>query len=450
MKCRYCGYNIPEGELRCKKCGHEVQIVPDYNPLEDMLEEQIKAGVNGGPRMETGDLYDVAANISRNTGPRKRTTGNMRNTTARRTTGRTAGQNTTARRNTSAGRNASAGRNTSARRNTQTGRGVTARMTEAERENRRRQAERKKAALRKKRRKLLLVMFLIIAAVGGIVFFFYWNSYSGMVGRGNRAFEKQEYENAAALYEKAISSDKSRPEAYTGLADVYIKQDQTEEAGQLFADALEKQAGNSDLYEAYIHFFMKTDQQMEIPLLLDDAKDSVREELAEYIVDVPSYDLDEEEIYDDVQQLKLSSSEKTIYYTTDGSDPTFSSTKYTEPIQLDEGENVIKSIAVNKQGIPSMVEEKTYTIEFPVEDAPAVSPSTGQYESAEQIEVKVPDGYDAYYTMDGEDPTTASTRYTGPIDMPEGETLFKVVLVDQGGRMSGITTRNYMLESSGE
>ena len=37
MKCRYCKAEIPEGELYCKKCGREVQIVPDYNPLEEML-----------------------------------------------------------------------------------------------------------------------------------------------------------------------------------------------------------------------------------------------------------------------------------------------------------------------------------------------------------------------------------------------------------------------------
>ena len=87
-----------------------------------------------------------------------------------------------------------------------------------------------------------------------------------------------------------------------------------------------------------------------------------------------------------------------------------------------------------------------YVIEFPIEDAPAVSPSTGQYETATQIEIKIPDGYEAYYTMDGSDPTTASSRYSGPIDMPEGETLFKAVLVNSSGRLSGITTRNYVLD----
>ena len=46
MRCRYCGYEIPDGELYCKKCGEEVCIVPDYNPLDDMLTEHIKEEVN--------------------------------------------------------------------------------------------------------------------------------------------------------------------------------------------------------------------------------------------------------------------------------------------------------------------------------------------------------------------------------------------------------------------
>ena len=39
--------------------------------------------------------------------------------------------------------------------------------------------------------------------------------------------------------------------------------------------------------------------------------------------------------------------------------------------------------------------------------------------------------------------------YTEPIDMPEGETIFKAILVNKKGKTSGITTRNYTLESDG-
>ena len=97
---------------------------------------------------------------------------------------------------------------------------------------------------------------------------------------------------------------------------------------------------------------------------------------------------------------------------------------------------------MDDRGVPSLPVQKSYTVEFPIVDAPAVSPSTGQYDEAKQIEIKVPEGYDAYYTMDESDPTTASTKYTGPIEMPEGTTIFKAILVTGDGRSSGITTRN--------
>ena len=56
-----------------------------------------------------------------------------------------------------------------------------------------------------------------------------------------------------------------------------------------------------------------------------------------------------------------------------------------------------------KNGIPSGTAQKVYKIVFPIEEAPAISPSTGQYESSQTIEIKVPDGYTAYYTMNGND-----------------------------------------------
>ena len=45
MKCMHCGANLPEDQLICPRCGREIQIVPDYNPLDDMLTAQLKGGI---------------------------------------------------------------------------------------------------------------------------------------------------------------------------------------------------------------------------------------------------------------------------------------------------------------------------------------------------------------------------------------------------------------------
>ena len=126
--------------------------------------------------------------------------------------------------------------------------------------------------------------------------------------------------------------------------------------------------------------------------------------------------------------------------------PTKSSAKYEEPILLDEGTTTIRAVAYNKKGVPSLIASKIYTIEIPIEDAPAVTPSTGQYTSATQIKIQVPDGYKAYYTTDGTTPSAASNEYSGPIDMPEGSTIFSAVLISENGKMTQVTKRNYLLE----
>ena len=61
--------------------------------------------------------------------------------------------------------------------------------------------------------------------------------------------------------------------------------------------------------------------------------------------------------------------------------------KYEKPIQISEGETEIKAVSVNANGIPSLTVSKTYEVELPIEDAPAVSPSTGQYDTDTKISI---------------------------------------------------------------
>ncbi len=481
MRCGYCGHEIPDGMLYCEKCGKEVRIVPDYNPLEDMLTQQIRGAINGDEGYEDYLEYDAGRNADCNTGGGvsrstsrdvrgnvgRNTGGGVSRSTSRdvrgnvgRNTGGGASRSTSRDVRGNVGRNTGGGASRSTSRDVRgTGGGVSRNTGRnaglqrgsttgnmSERERKRRQAERKKAK-RRMRLGCLFMILLLMAAVAGSGITLYMNSYKGFVNRGNRALKSGAYNEAIDFFERAIRKDEAKADAYIGLAQVYIAKDDLDWAESIYREAVKKQPENADIYEAFVKFYMDTDQKEEIPLLLEDVDESVAELLAGYIIDRPEFSLDDAESFEDVQELTLTAGEGcTIYYTDDGEDVTVRSRKYTEPIQIGEGELVIKAIAVNEKGVPSLPAKKTYLVELPIVDAPAVSPSTGQYSSDMKIEVKVPDGYEAYYTTTGDDPTTASAKYIEPIDMPEGETLFKVVLVNAKGRLSGITTRNYVLE----
>lgn len=416
MKCRYCGTDIAPNSMYCGRCGKEVQIVPDYSPLEDVLVAQVKGSLGYTSTMPLGD---IAAQFSKELEiPDKAV--------------RVQGRNT----------------DTNHQKKHSSEEGNTERLrVRDERDVRRREARKKERMRRKrqKRRVVLIIMFLVLAAVVGGIFVLYTNSYSGLVASGRKAIEKKEYDKAIVKFEKASKKNGSKIDAYNGLAETYLAQGETETAEQTYLNVLEKQTDNADAYVALCEFYLKVKQVEKISPLIDSCdSDAVLEQVKKYTVKKPAFSL-KEETFDDVQELKLTSKGNTIYYTTDDSQPTIESTKYAEPIQIVEGANKIKAISVNELGIPSLMAERVYTVEFPLAYAPSVTPSTGRYSQAMKIKITVPEGYTAYYTFDGSTPDENSNKYSEPIDMPEGSNIFTAVLINGKGKATEVTKRNYEL-----
>lgn len=411
MRCTHCNAIIPEGWMRCPRCGKEVQIVPDYNPLDDVLTQEVKGSVEDVTRqLQTKDVRDFG----------------RRQEVYQSKAMRVLSQEELD--------EIQAGRERAARNRSRA-------------EAKRKQQERKKQLVRR-RRKVLLILFLVLLIFGAAFgYFLYQNSYVGKVAKGYDALQMKEYQTAEKYFKHAIGKNVQRAEAYSGLAETYMEQDEGDEAESVFLSAIASYPSNEELYRAAISFYEETKQLDKISEILEDCDDeSVLSSLKAYVSTEPVFSLDDGK-YSEVQEVTLSASGETIYYTTDGTNPTSSSTKYTEPILLnEEGKTQIKAIAYNKKKIPSLVVSKTYEIEFPVADAPVVTPSTGQYSTATQISITVPEGYTAYYTTDGSTPTTESSLYTGPIEMPEGQTLFSTVLVGKTGKMTQITKRNYIYQ----
>jgi hypothetical protein len=112
----------------------------------------------------------------------------------------------------------------------------------------------------------------------------------------------------------------------------------------------------------------------------------------------------------------------TIYYTTDGSTPTTSSSQYTGPITVTSTET-INAFATAPSYTPSSMASATYTFQTQAA-TPAFSPAPGTYSSAQSVSISDSTPNAAiYYTTDGSTPTTSSTQYTGPITVSTTTTL---------------------------
>ena len=146
-------------------------------------------------------------------------------------------------------------------------------------------------------------------------------------------------------------------------------------------------------------------------------------------------------IYGETQTISLSSitSDASIYYTTDGTDPSTSSRKYTDSIQINSNTS-IKAICV-KSGVSSDIA----VFNFEILTVPKAAPGTGTFNEPQEVKLSctTPEAV-IYYTLDGSKPTAASTRYTEKIDIAVSAAI-KAIAV-KNGVMSAVQSFNYIID----
>jgi uncharacterized repeat protein (TIGR03803 family) len=148
-------------------------------------------------------------------------------------------------------------------------------------------------------------------------------------------------------------------------------------------------------------------------------------------------------IYPSAQNVTISdvTPKATIYYTTDGTTPTTSSTAYSTPITI-MPEETIEAIAIASGYAPSAVTSAVYSIETP---APTFSPAPGMYASTQTVTISdAMSGATIYYTTDGSIPGKYSLAYSNPIAVSSPETI-QAIAVAPGYSPSAVASALYIV-----
>ena len=148
--------------------------------------------------------------------------------------------------------------------------------------------------------------------------------------------------------------------------------------------------------------------------------------------------------YDVAQNVEIATTteDATIYYTTDGSTPTTSSSVYSSAITVDANQT-LKAIAV-KSGLDNS-DVATAAYEFKVA-APTFSPAAGTYDEPQNVTITTATvGANIYYTTDGSTPTASSTAYSSAIPVSVNTTL-KAIAIKDGLTNSDVSEAAYVFK----
>jgi hypothetical protein len=144
-----------------------------------------------------------------------------------------------------------------------------------------------------------------------------------------------------------------------------------------------------------------------------------------------------------------STSGAVIYYTTNGTTPTTSSSVYSGAIAVGTGTTTIEAMAVASGSSQSAVVTATYVVGQGVTAAPTFSPAAGTYTTTQNVTLTDNTaGAVIYFTTDGSTPTTSSTVYSNPISVAASKTI-KAIAAAPNAQVSSMATAVYTIQTAG-
>ncbi|WP_048186455.1 chitobiase/beta-hexosaminidase C-terminal domain-containing protein [Methanobacterium lacus] len=131
-----------------------------------------------------------------------------------------------------------------------------------------------------------------------------------------------------------------------------------------------------------------------------------------------------------------------IYYTKDGTIPTFNSNRYVNPLIISTN-TTLKYFIIDPTGNNSPIYTDIYKFDF-ISPTASANSTGGLYNSSKTVNLKMNEPGKIYYTLDGTTPTTLSMIYSFPINILT-KTTVKFFAVDLADNKSPIYVENYVI-----
>lgn len=387
MKCAKCGAEIRPGCVYCSNCGQEAQIVTEINILEDdllrsMLDEESEK------TKETVSAEDKSRKSSESSDTKQVERGRQ---------------------------------------------------------------QKKSGQQKKKQLRMLIILLIVLAAAcltaGGILRYQRTNSAAYQLKRAQEAFDQKNYTSALDYVNRALQLEDSSEDALLLQGQIYQMMKEDDQAETILLKVIDQNPDCTEAYESLLELYDENGSYEQILALKEKTTNpDILSLFDTYLVETPVIDV-KSGTYKEFQEVKLSVKGKSleIYYTLDGSIPTKKDTLYEDVVSIEkQGKTTLTAVAMDKNGRYSEPVSAQYDIELDAPDVPVVSPDGGRFTEASSVIVTVPKGVTVYYTWNDTAPSKKSSKYTGPIEIPEGNNILSLIAVDENGLSSEVLKCNYI------
>ncbi|WP_099468009.1 chitobiase/beta-hexosaminidase C-terminal domain-containing protein [Konateibacter massiliensis] len=386
MVCTKCGAELKESDLFCLHCGKEVQIVPDYNPVEEIVIQNIA-------QAQQSEIISDSTGVTKEIVPIKPS------------------------------------------------------QKDKETDLHKKKTKKKRKITFSKVFIGVMILTVIIAVTAFSLWARHKNSFEYQYHLAEKCVEEEDYQGACIYLEKALFIKSSDMNARLLMAEAYIGLNEIENAIDCLKEALKFDPENGKVAKQLIEIYSDYNYMDELNGFVTDLKGSnLAEALGDFYENRPVFSV-EGGTYDKYISVELTSKGKgEIYYTVDGTKPTKQANIYSGQIRLRSGSTTVRAIFIGENGSYSIENIQKYTVNSTVPDNPIINLASGTYTLPAAISIIVPENCKVYYTLDGSTPTEESMPYTRALDMPLGQSTISAVAIDGNGIESNTIKGSYNLQ----